>query len=59
MRDQISIAIVDDHTLFRNGVAALMNEFDELKVIFEAENGEQMKHILAKKSNATGYINGH
>ena len=48
MRDQISIAIVDDHTLFRNGVAALMNEFDELKVIFEAENGEQMKHILAK-----------
>jgi DNA-binding NarL/FixJ family response regulator len=46
--DQIHIAIVDDHTLFRNGVAALMSEFKELKVVFEAENGEQMKQLLAK-----------
>src|ERR1700710_455593 len=44
--DQIHIAIVDDHTLFRNGVAALMGEFAELKVVFEAENGEQMKQML-------------
>lgn len=46
--DKISIAIVDDHTLFRNGVAALMNEFHELGVIFEAENGEQMQQALRK-----------
>lgn len=46
--DQIHIAIVDDHTLFRNGVAALMNEFAELKVVFEAENGEQMQQVLTK-----------
>jgi DNA-binding NarL/FixJ family response regulator len=46
--EQISIAIVDDHTLFRNGVAALMNEFDELKIIFEANNGVQMQEALAK-----------
>ncbi|MBW4890683.1 response regulator transcription factor [Mucilaginibacter sp. HMF5004] len=46
--EQISIAIVDDHTLFRNGVAALMSEFDELKVVFEAENGEQLKQMLTK-----------
>jgi DNA-binding NarL/FixJ family response regulator len=45
---QIHIAIVDDHTLFRNGVAALMGEFEELKVVFEAENGEQMKQMLLK-----------
>jgi DNA-binding NarL/FixJ family response regulator len=50
MADQINIAIVDDHTLFRNGVAALMSEFDELKVVFEAENGEQMQQALAKHS---------
>jgi DNA-binding NarL/FixJ family response regulator len=50
MADKINIAIVDDHTLFRNGVAALMGEFEELKVIFEAENGEQMQQILAKHS---------
>lgn len=46
--DKISIAIVDDHTLFRNGVAALMGEFDELGVTFEAENGEQMQQALRK-----------
>ena len=47
-KEKISIAIVDDHTLFRNGVAALMSEFDELKVVFEAENGEQMQGMMAR-----------
>lgn len=46
--EKIHIAIVDDHTLFRNGVAALMSEFDELEVLFEAENGEQMQQMLKK-----------
>jgi len=46
--DKILIAIVDDHTLFRDGVASLMAEFDELQVVFEAENGEQMQHLLAR-----------
>ena len=46
--DKIRIAIVDDHTLFRNGVASLMSEFDELQVVFEAENGHQLQEALAK-----------
>jgi len=46
--NRIHIAIVDDHTLFRNGVASLMSEFEELKVVFEAENGEQMQQALLK-----------
>jgi len=46
--EKILIAIVDDHTLFRNGVAALMSEFEELQVVFEAENGQQMQGALAK-----------
>lgn len=46
--EKILIAIVDDHTLFRNGVASLMGEFEELEVVFEAENGEQMQYMLAK-----------
>jgi DNA-binding NarL/FixJ family response regulator len=46
--EQILIAIVDDHTLFRNGVNALMSEFDELKVVFEADNGKQMQQMLLK-----------
>jgi DNA-binding NarL/FixJ family response regulator len=46
--EPIKIAIVDDHTLFRNGVAALMGEFAELKVVFEAANGQQMQQLLLK-----------
>src|ERR1700743_3764388 len=46
--NKIHIAIVDDHTLFRSGVAALMAEFEELEVVFEAENGQQMQAALAR-----------
>ena len=46
--EKIKIAIIDDHTLFRNGVAALMGEFHELKIIFEAGNGEQMQEMIKK-----------
>lgn len=46
--EPIKIAIVDDHTLFRSGVAALMSEFAELKVVFEAANGQQMQQLLLK-----------
>ncbi|OCX52490.1 DNA-binding response regulator [Mucilaginibacter sp. PPCGB 2223] len=46
--ERIKIAIVDDHTLFRSGVTALMSEFDELKVVFEASNGQQMQQLLLK-----------
>jgi len=46
--DKILIAIVDDHTLFRNGVAGLMSEFKELQVVFEAENGQQMQQMLPR-----------
>jgi DNA-binding NarL/FixJ family response regulator len=47
--EKINIAIVDDHTLFRNGVAALMGEFAELNIVFEAENGLQMQQMLVKQ----------
>ena len=40
---QISIAIVDDHTLFRSGLANLLSEFDEIDVVFQATNGVDMQ----------------
>jgi len=43
---KILIAIVDDHTLFRSGVAALMGEFAELTVVFEASNGQVLQQML-------------
>ncbi len=44
----IRIAIVDDHTLFRNGVAALMREFTDLHVLFEADNGYQLQQLITQ-----------
>jgi DNA-binding NarL/FixJ family response regulator len=44
--EQIRIAIVDDHTLFRNGVSALMREFDDLQVLFEADNGQHLQQAM-------------
>src|ERR1700712_4790222 len=46
--EKILIAIVDDHTLFRNGVAGLMSEFEELQVVFEASNGREMQEMLKR-----------
>ncbi|QNR84548.1 response regulator transcription factor [Pedobacter riviphilus] len=49
MQDQsIFIAIVDDHTLFRSGLASLLEEFDEINITFEAVNGLDLQ---AKMNN--------
>lgn len=44
------IALVDDHTLLRNGLAALVNSFNGYAVLFEAGNGKEFIHQLAKYS---------
>ncbi|MFC4213221.1 response regulator [Pedobacter lithocola] len=42
----LSIGIVDDHTLFRSGLANLLSEFEEINVVFQATNGLDMqKHL--------------
>ncbi len=44
----LRIAITDDHTLFRKSLGLLINSFDGMQVILEAENGaellERLKH---------------
>lgn len=40
--EKISIAIVDDHTLFRQGIANLLTESDRVTVVFDAGNGVDM-----------------
>ena len=44
---KISIAIVDDHTLFRQGIAYLLTESKEIEVIFDACNGEELQKRIA------------
>jgi DNA-binding NarL/FixJ family response regulator len=40
--EKINIAIVDDHTLFRQGLASLLTDSDKINVLFDAENGQDM-----------------
>ncbi|MFA6085509.1 response regulator [Mucilaginibacter sp.] len=43
---KVAIAIVDDHTLFRQGLAHLLTESGEIEILFDAGNGaELMKKI--------------
>lgn len=49
MKDNTTrIALVDDHTLLRNGLASLIRSFEGYTVIFEADNGRdfirQLQH---------------
>ncbi|MGF1924311.1 MAG: response regulator [Bacteroidia bacterium] len=45
---KIAVAIVDDHTLFRSGLASLMREFEDINVVFEAVNGLDFQEKLKK-----------
>lgn len=48
--DSISIALVDDHTLFRKGLAGLVQIADEnIRIIFEADNGIDMQKKINDK----------
>lgn len=42
---KINIAIADDQKLFRKGMAALISSFDEMELLFEAENGKELLQL--------------
>ncbi|MBB6109105.1 two component transcriptional regulator, LuxR family [Mucilaginibacter lappiensis] len=42
LSEKINIAIVDDHTLFRQGVSRLLSEFEDIHIVFDAGNGAEM-----------------
>lgn len=42
MKKPIKIAIAEDHALFREGLASLLKEEQEIEVAFEASNGEEL-----------------
>jgi len=49
MDDPIQIALVDDHKLFRSGIAYLINNFHRYNVLFEAGDGEDMIRKITSK----------
>ncbi|MGY3052912.1 DNA-binding NarL/FixJ family response regulator [Pedobacter sp. UYEF25] len=48
-QEKIRIAIVDDHTLFRSGLANLLDEFDDIEIVFQATNGLDLQEKLPKQ----------
>ncbi len=49
MSDTKYISIVDDHTMFRKGLTALINLFPDYRVLFDAANGQDFIRQLQSK----------
>lgn len=49
MTPKLKIAVVDDHKLFREGLAELINGFSNFQVLLEADNGRQLIEKLNSK----------
>lgn len=49
MKPTISIALVDDHSLFREGMASLLRGYEDLEVVIEASNGKEFFDQLSGK----------
>ncbi|MFD0766486.1 response regulator [Mucilaginibacter lutimaris] len=49
MLTETTIALVDDHRLFRSGIVSLINSFTGYKILFEAANGEELTRKLSPK----------
>ena len=45
----IKVAIADDQKLFRKGIAALINSFEEMEIVFEAENGRELLDLCTSE----------
>ena len=48
MKKKHTIVIADDHTLFREGLRALLSAHEDLDVLGEAENGREALRAVAK-----------
>ena len=46
LTEPIQIALVDDHKLFRSGMAALVSNFKRYNILFEAANGQELVNTI-------------
>src|ERR1700744_913867 len=45
----VLIALVDDHRLFRSGIASMVNTLGGYSILFEASNGEELTRKISAK----------
>ena len=46
MKKPIHIAIVDDHVIVRQGLISLLAEYEEVNILFDANNGKELMDNL-------------
>jgi len=51
MPEKTLIALVDDHGLFRSGIANLLQEFPDIEVVFEAANGKELQEKIIQHNS--------
>jgi len=44
--DEIQIAVIDDHELFREGIMLVLNQIDGFKVVFDTADGNRFIEVL-------------
>lgn len=49
-KSKANVALIDDHTLLRNGLASMVQNFDEYEVSIEANNG---RHFIEQLSDSS------
>lgn len=47
--DSIRVLIVDDHTLFREGLRALLNSIPDIEVVGEASSGKEARNLAFER----------
>lgn len=48
VKSEYQVALVDDHKLFRRGLAELINDFHGYSVIYDLDNGKELQETLEK-----------
>jgi DNA-binding NarL/FixJ family response regulator len=48
--EPIKVVLVDDHRLFRKGIAELVNDFTGFAVVWEAENGKEFTQKISPQA---------
>ncbi len=54
MNKMIKVAIADDHKLFREGIRFLLDQMENIELMFEASNGEEL--IKGLETNKTDVV---
>ena len=55
--ERITIALADDHTMFRKGLVSILEGYKDIDVLFEASNGKELieqSKALRRKAKQCG-----